>query len=591
MNPSMDVKKPLRARKTMTPSSRKQVEMLGKMKCTQGAEKPSNGASSEGHDFPLKRVETRCLFPTSVKQLDLKQTQLVPQMLKEPVANLLVNSKISIYNDRQELSKDLTYNPCGTDSDVKQFLNAGALQDILYSWYEKESGSPLFKPVEVHLNSRPESQPAEPPQGPFSRASPKAAVPAVAKAMEEALVDQSTPELEREGATIQRHKKTVIPSVQPDYARGKRRHSESSEDAFCKHIKTSDDAREACDASSGQKQHGLEKVKSFIQSQMATSMEGLDHHLRRLRESIDRTQCLRKHEDIAIKIVKRISRLDRRINTVIAFQKTELSRKASRPGASVPDETPSCSAPPPGKADGKAVPSNPSSAKGSDDVVCVDLMNKNSGVEAVNAAGVQRKGSSADASTVAKTSGSSKDLFLIDLTDEESSAGQAGKEKEKQVAVRRRWAAEPATPVPPPPPREGANEVLKDFSHLPPLPKVRVCPEHMSEFQNTLPPQQLELAVAQVQNPKGIALQWNVRKEDPRCAPIESFHLFICLEGPKTGAPSAWMETNKIKALPLPMACSLSQFPGSARCYFVMQSRDIYGRYGPFCDIQAISPV
>lgn len=89
-----------------------------------------------------------------------------------------------------------------------------------------------------------------------------------------------------------------------------------------------------------------------------------------------------------------------------------------------------------------------------------------------------------------------------------------------------------------------------------------------------------------VLRPRGIALTWNIAKINPKCAPVESYHLFLCHENP--GIKLIWKKVGEIKALPLPMACTLSQFLASNRYYFALQSKDIFGRYGPFCDIKAI---
>ncbi|KAG8145833.1 hypothetical protein E2320_012295 [Naja naja] len=129
------------------------------------------------------------------------------------------------------------------------------------------------------------------------------------------------------------------------------------------------------------------------------------------------------------------------------------------------------------------------------------------------------------------------------------------------------------------------------FLSLQESPRISVEPDPApwEGLRDTPPPQKLELVVAQVNQPKGIALQWTISQVDPRCAPIESFSLFICLEDVGSGTTSAWKRTSVIKALPLPMACSLSQFPRSVKCYVTMRSKDIHGRHGPFCEVQAVS--
>lgn len=122
---------------------------------------------------------------------------------------------------------------------------------------------------------------------------------------------------------------------------------------------------------------------------------------------------------------------------------------------------------------------------------------------------------------------------------------------------------------------------------MPPLPAPpQSLLDLVDKFRDTLPPQKTELKVKRVMRPMGIALTWNIAKINPKCAPVESYHLFLCHENP--GIKLIWKKVGEIKALPLPMACTLSQFLISNRYYFALQSKDIFGRYGPFCDIKAI---
>ncbi|KAM5198898.1 activating transcription factor 7-interacting protein 2 isoform 2-T4 [Hipposideros larvatus] len=131
-------------------------------------------------------------------------------------------------------------------------------------------------------------------------------------------------------------------------------------------------------------------------------------------------------------------------------------------------------------------------------------------------------------------------------------------------------------------------QVPESFEHLPPLPEPPTPnPEIVDKIRDTLPPQKAELKVKRVLRPRGIALTWNITKINPKCAPVESYHLFLCHEN--TSNKPAWKKIGEIKALPLPMACTLSQFLNSSKYYFTVQSKDIFGRYGPFCDIKSIS--
>nr|XP_055196239.1 activating transcription factor 7-interacting protein 2 isoform X2 [Nyctereutes procyonoides] len=134
---------------------------------------------------------------------------------------------------------------------------------------------------------------------------------------------------------------------------------------------------------------------------------------------------------------------------------------------------------------------------------------------------------------------------------------------------------------------QNAAQVVESFEHLPPLPEPPpLLPELVDKIRDTLPPQKPELKVKRVLRPKGIALTWNISKINPKCAPVESYHLFLCHENPNHKL--IWKKIGEIKALPLPMACTLSQFLASSKYYFTVQSKDIFGRYGPFCDIKSI---
>ncbi|XP_075384140.1 activating transcription factor 7-interacting protein 2 [Tenrec ecaudatus] len=132
-----------------------------------------------------------------------------------------------------------------------------------------------------------------------------------------------------------------------------------------------------------------------------------------------------------------------------------------------------------------------------------------------------------------------------------------------------------------------AAQVPESFEHLPPLPEPpSLQPELVDKLRETLPPQKPELRVKRVLKPRGFALTWNITKINPKCAPVESYHLFLCHGNSKDKL--FWKKIGEIKALPLPMACTLSEFLFSKKYYFTVQSKDIFGRYGPFCDIKAV---
>ncbi|XP_068100776.1 activating transcription factor 7-interacting protein 2 isoform X2 [Hyperolius riggenbachi] len=100
------------------------------------------------------------------------------------------------------------------------------------------------------------------------------------------------------------------------------------------------------------------------------------------------------------------------------------------------------------------------------------------------------------------------------------------------------------------------------------------------------PPQKPELRLAQVQNPKGIALSWNITHVDTSCAPAKAYCLYVHQENPNS-PKKLWKKIGEIKALPLPMACTLTQFVDDATYSFALRAKDASGRFGPLCDIQS----
>ncbi|KAL1005836.1 hypothetical protein UPYG_G00064570 [Umbra pygmaea] len=128
---------------------------------------------------------------------------------------------------------------------------------------------------------------------------------------------------------------------------------------------------------------------------------------------------------------------------------------------------------------------------------------------------------------------------------------------------------------------------------LPPLPSAPPPAGRLPmEATQTSPPQQPQLKLARVQTQNGIVLSWCVAETDRTCAVVESYHLYAyhqenagsAANGP--GAVQHWKKIGEVKALPLPMACTLTQFVSGSTYYFAVRARDVYGRFGPFCEPQ-----
>ncbi|XP_048350699.1 activating transcription factor 7-interacting protein 2 isoform X1 [Sphaerodactylus townsendi] len=582
MDPDASVKKPFRARKTMTVSSRKQIEILRNI---QARGKTGSVTNRVDNCMQLKMIERDCLNRSPCKEtnadLELKQTSA-----KEPVAKRAVNSESRIYDGSPDVSRGSPYNGCSAHADVEKFLNPGCFEDLLYSLYKKDSSSPVSKPAELRLYSEPTSRPLDTPKELTSSvASSTSGVPTMGKTVKTEGMPENlaTPVLEQQRDSFQFREGNTL----SDDPLRKRRPSEHKE-VTSKRRKWSRETKTS-GVHSNKNQPGLEMVRGFIQSHLDSKLGDLDRKVQQLSKRIDRMQCLQNHEQITVQMTKRISRLNRRVDSVAEFQKAQLPQKANLPSAeakinilNAPKPLPDCPNDPPASLKRRSAEAPSKTTRSSDKETC--LHGETSGVQSVNSADVQQKKASSNSYPSTEVPHAAQNSFLIDLTEEENA------KPEEAVSVKANPPPESTTARPHQPAPELSKKIPVPFSHLPPLPTSHQWSQHLNGFEDTLPPQRLQLAVAQIQNPKGIGLQWNIRQVDPRCAPIESFHLYICVENTKAGTVSAWTKTNVIKALPLPLACSMS-FPASGKCYFAMQSKDVYGRFGPFCDIQSISAV
>lgn len=81
----------------------------------------------------------------------------------------------------------------------------------------------------------------------------------------------------------------------------------------------------------------------------------------------------------------------------------------------------------------------------------------------------------------------------------------------------------------------------------------------------------------------GIVLSWNMMLEG-RHAPIMNYQLFALQDGGTPENGHQWKKIGVVKALPLPMACTLTQFLPGNKYHFAVRATDETGRLGPFSD-------
>lgn len=95
------------------------------------------------------------------------------------------------------------------------------------------------------------------------------------------------------------------------------------------------------------------------------------------------------------------------------------------------------------------------------------------------------------------------------------------------------------------------------------------------------PPPKPSVSIAVVTS--GIVLSWNMVLEEKH-APIMNYQLFALQDGGTAENPHQWKKIGVVKALPLPMACTLTQFLPGNKYHFAVRGTDEMGRLGPFSD-------
>ncbi|KAE8300066.1 Activating transcription factor 7-interacting protein 1 [Larimichthys crocea] len=126
---------------------------------------------------------------------------------------------------------------------------------------------------------------------------------------------------------------------------------------------------------------------------------------------------------------------------------------------------------------------------------------------------------------------------------------------------------------------------------LPPLPTAPAPPRLPPEAERSSPPQQPQLKLVPSQT--GIVLSWCVAETDRTCAAVDSYHLYAFHQdnSNSNAAQQHWKKIGEVKALPLPMACTLTQFQSGSTYHFAVRAKDIYGRFGSFCEPQCTNVI
>ncbi|KAF2883953.1 hypothetical protein ILUMI_22211 [Ignelater luminosus] len=125
------------------------------------------------------------------------------------------------------------------------------------------------------------------------------------------------------------------------------------------------------------------------------------------------------------------------------------------------------------------------------------------------------------------------------------------------------------------------KSVLKHPASLPPPPANQAS----IPSRKPVPPEP-RISIKRSQN--GLVLSWRMPYNLNNYEVISSYQLYAYQETTSLPSTNMWRKVGEVKALPLPMACTLTQFAAGNKYHFAVRAVDILQRMGPFSDIEQI---
>uniref|UniRef100_T1J388 Activating transcription factor 7-interacting protein Fn3 domain-containing protein n=1 Tax=Strigamia maritima TaxID=126957 RepID=T1J388_STRMM len=121
--------------------------------------------------------------------------------------------------------------------------------------------------------------------------------------------------------------------------------------------------------------------------------------------------------------------------------------------------------------------------------------------------------------------------------------------------------------------------------HPAPLPVFQTSIQSLNSTTLKHIPPKPALKISKVTN--GIVLSWNMNLNTLH-ADISCYQLFAYQETSAAPSPTLWKKVGDVKALALPMACTLTQFVDGHKYHFAVRALDVHKRVGPFSDAGSI---
>lgn len=118
--------------------------------------------------------------------------------------------------------------------------------------------------------------------------------------------------------------------------------------------------------------------------------------------------------------------------------------------------------------------------------------------------------------------------------------------------------------------------------HRHPAPMPEIMKQYHPPNWKALPPAP-DLKLSKVEN--GIVISWKINGyQEDSYEEIASYQLYAYQETSAPPSTALWKKIGDVKALPLPMACTLTQFTAGYSYYFAVRAVDVKSRLGPFSE-------
>ena len=121
-------------------------------------------------------------------------------------------------------------------------------------------------------------------------------------------------------------------------------------------------------------------------------------------------------------------------------------------------------------------------------------------------------------------------------------------------------------------------------SHPAPLPQASTG-FSIDQASCTSPPK-LKLTINKIS--EGIQLFWSLDDATRSHSKVRNYEIFAYLETSKPPSVKFWKKIGDIKAIPLPIRCTLSQFKKGSKYHFSVRACDINSHFGIYSEIESV---